>query len=87
MDGAPIQMEVMLHPGESAYLDLSAGFILADGDVRAEIRAVLEACSTCRVIPTLEVIDDATGKTAVLYATGKTAVLYAPVTGVCGATQ
>ena len=71
----------MLHPGESASFDLPADFILGDGDVRAEIRPLLlvgEGCATRRVIPTLEVIEDATGMTC---------VLYAPVTGACGASQ
>ena len=81
----PPAQEVMLHPGESASFDLPAHFILADGDVRAEIRPVLlvaEGCATCgRIIPTLELIEGCTT------CTGKTAVLYAPVTRACGASQ
>lgn len=84
-DCPPVQMEVMLHAGESAYFDLSADFVLADGETRAEIRPVLLVaidCSTCgRIIPTLEVIADCST------CTGKTAVLYAPVTRACGASQ
>lgn len=76
-DGHPLQPELTLLPGQSAYFDLSADFIL-EGETRAEIRPVLLApnCPGCRIIPTLEVIDDATQKTA---------VLYAPVGRACGA--
>jgi hypothetical protein len=65
-----------LQPGESVSLDLAANYVLADGETRAEIRPVVRPDDPpSRIIPTLEVIDDTTRKTA---------VLYAPVTRVCG---
>ena len=76
-DCPPAQMEVMLHPGESASFDLPASFALEGGQTRAQLRPLVlvgETCTTCRVIPTLEVISDATGMTC---------VLYAPVTSTC----
>ena len=68
----------MLHPGESVTFDLPADLVLEGGETRAQLRPLVlvsETCSTCRVIPTLEVISDATGMTC---------VLYAPVTNTCG---
>ena len=75
LDGVPKQTVLTLMPGESASFDLSADFILTGGETRAEIRPVLlvpGGCGSCRLIPTLEVIDDATDKTAVLYAPAAT---------------
>jgi hypothetical protein len=82
-DGFPMQMEVMLHAGESAFFDLPASFVLAAGETRAEIRPVLapEGPPVRRLIPTLEVIENCGT------CSGKTVVLYAPVARTCGAGQ
>src|SRR5262245_41338524 len=81
VDGFPLQSELMIRPGESASFDLPASAVLEPGDVRAEIRAVLDTCSTCRVIPTLEVMENCGT------CSGKTSVLCAPVMRTCGAIQ
>jgi len=71
-DGVPMQTVLTVHPGESASFDLSAHFFLGPGEIRAEIRPVVAPEGpTQRIIPTLEIIDDTTGKTVVLYAPAK----------------
>ena len=81
-DGFPMQMEAMVRPGESAFFDLPAHFILTGDETRAEIRPVVKPEGPpVRIIPILEVIENCST------CTGKTTVLYAPVTCACGASQ
>jgi hypothetical protein len=76
-DCPPAQTEVLLRPGESASFDLPADLVLAADESRAQIRPVVRPEGPPnRLIPTLEVMNDATAKTA---------VLYAPSTRNCGA--
>jgi len=61
------QTTVTLHPGVSAFLDLSWDAVAGHGEkrhqVRAEVTAVNDPTSACVV--TLEVFDNETGKTMV----------------------
>lgn len=65
-DGHPLQPTLL--PGGTASFDLSADQIL-DGAARAEIRLVVKPDGPPgKIIATAEIIDDATAKTAILYA-------------------
>jgi hypothetical protein len=71
--GALLQTTVMLSPGQSAFLDLNSDAIPVGPPIipsgpptRIQIRALVsdcEGCSSGLVVPTLEVFDNATGKT------------------------
>jgi hypothetical protein len=67
-DGAPIATEVELGPDGVATLEVVGAAIVPDGQLRAPVRAVVEVDPPARVIPTLELFDAATGRTALLYA-------------------
>ena len=72
--GQPSQSMVTLASGQSAFLDLRGNFSCPGGcaaPARVQIRAEVPSCVGCGsangsgfVIPTLEVFDNATGKTA-----------------------
>jgi len=74
--GAPLQTTVTLGPGQSAFLDLNGDALPVGPPVypspppqRVQIRAVLPSCDGCDqgfVIPTLEMFDNATGKTTLV---------------------
>jgi len=74
--GAPLQTTVTLSPGQSAFLDLNGDAVpngpptIPNGPpTRVQIRALVSDCEGCDsglVVPTLEVFDNATGKTTLV---------------------
>jgi hypothetical protein len=67
-DGAPIATEVELEPDGVATLEVAGAAIVPDGQLRSAVRAVVDVDPPARVIPTLELVDAATGRTELLYA-------------------
>jgi len=75
---APARTTVTLHPGQSTFLDLSLSgdaFPVGTPNIppgpptRVQLRALVSDCEGCSrglVVPTLEVFDNATGKTALV---------------------
>src|SRR5262249_6515069 len=71
--GVPLQTTVTLGPGQSGFLDVNGDAIPSGPPIipsgpptRVEIRALVsecEGCSTGLVVPTLEVFENATGRT------------------------
>ncbi|HKQ76880.1 MAG TPA: hypothetical protein VJ810_24505 [Blastocatellia bacterium] len=76
-DGQPIRKEVTLEPGQSTFLQISADALLGRDEVRINFRPVVivippsipdtQAYPPGPTIPTLEVIDNATARTTLLY--------------------
>ncbi|HMG32621.1 MAG TPA: hypothetical protein VKM94_01685 [Blastocatellia bacterium] len=74
--GAPLQTIVTLGPGQSGSLDLNSDAIpngpptVPNGPpIRVQIRALVAECEGCSrgfVVPTLEVFDNATGKSTLV---------------------
>src|SRR5262245_10194459 len=74
--GAPLQTTVTLSPGQSAFLDLNGDAYPSPPPnlpnpppQRVEIRALVSDCEGCGsglVVPTLEVFDNATGRTTLV---------------------
>ena len=68
VDGQPIESGVTLMSDQSTSLDLRGSMLLGNNAGRVQIRAAVPSCVGCGtsqgfVIPTLEVFDNATGKT------------------------
>jgi len=74
--GAPLQATVTLSPGQSTFLDLNGDAYPSPPPIyptpppsRVQIRALVSDCVGCSsglVVPTLEVFDNATGKTTLV---------------------
>lgn len=65
-DGFPLVLDTMLAPGQSAFLDLP-GSPVVGADPRAQLRAVVQPDGPpTRILSTLEVIDNATARTALI---------------------
>ena len=76
-EGNPIRRVVMLEPGRSAFLQINANNLLGRDEVRLNFRPVMNVFVVppvgerqfppSPIVPTVEVIDNATGKTLLLY--------------------
>lgn len=76
--GDAIARDVLLFPGEAAWLDLKASDVLSRGQNRMQIRAVMGVApdDSRPVVATLEIFNQLSGRTQVLH------VPTAPVSGI-----
>ena len=76
-DGQPVQRTMTLEPGHSTFLQISADEFIGRNEVRLNFRPVVivippptdgaQAHPPSPIVPTLEVIDNATARTMLLY--------------------